>query len=129
MGCRSIKISVRSGKISIWISNRNKNRLDKPYRSRKYSCGVGAGGFGNLYKGKEDTLGYWELYGTEINRSDSENRWVNSQEVDKTTRRYRWNAVWTDKTNGQWRRSGIFIVNFEHISHLILVFLLLTLSR
>ena len=28
-----------------------------------------------------------------------------------------------------WRRSGIFIVNFEHISHLVLVFLLLTLSR
>ena len=29
----------------------------------------------------------------------------------------------------QWRRSGIFIVNFEHIPHLVLVFLLLTLSR
>ena len=28
-----------------------------------------------------------------------------------------------------WRRSGIFIVNFEHITHLALVFLLLTLSR
>ena len=28
-----------------------------------------------------------------------------------------------------WRRSGIFIVNFEQISHLALVFLLLTLSR
>ena len=27
------------------------------------------------------------------------------------------------------RRSGAFIVNFEHISHLVLVFLLLTLSR
>ena len=26
------------------------------------------------------------------------------------------------------RRSGVFIVNFEHISHLVLVFLLLTLS-
>ena len=26
-------------------------------------------------------------------------------------------------------RSGIFIVNFEHISHLVLLFLLLTLSR
>ena len=26
-------------------------------------------------------------------------------------------------------RSGVFIVNFEHISHLVLVFLLLTLSR
>ena len=29
----------------------------------------------------------------------------------------------------QWRRSGVFFVNFEHISHLVLVFLLLTLSR
>ena len=29
----------------------------------------------------------------------------------------------------QWRRSGVFIVNFEHISHLVLVLLLLTLSR
>ena len=28
----------------------------------------------------------------------------------------------------QWRHSGVFIVNFEHISHLALVFLLLTLS-
>ena len=27
----------------------------------------------------------------------------------------------------QWRRSGVFIVNFEHISHLVLVFLLLNL--
>ena len=27
----------------------------------------------------------------------------------------------------QWRRFGIFIVNFEHISHLVLVFSLLTL--
>ena len=29
----------------------------------------------------------------------------------------------------QWRRSDVFIVNFEHISHLVLVFLLLTLSK
>ena len=28
-----------------------------------------------------------------------------------------------------WCRSVVFIVNFEHISHLVLVFLLLTLSR
>ena len=26
-----------------------------------------------------------------------------------------------------WRRVGVFVVNFEHISHLVLVFLLLTL--
>ena len=29
----------------------------------------------------------------------------------------------------QWRRSGVFIVNFEHISHLALVFLLLILNK
>ena len=29
----------------------------------------------------------------------------------------------------QWRRSDVFIVNFEHISLLVLVFLLLTLNR
>ena len=29
----------------------------------------------------------------------------------------------------QWHPSGVFIVNFEHISHLVLVFLLLTLNR
>ena len=28
-----------------------------------------------------------------------------------------------------WRRSGVFILNFEHIPHLVLVFLLLTLNR
>ena len=28
-----------------------------------------------------------------------------------------------------WLCSGVFIVNFEHISHLVLVFLLLTLNR
>ena len=27
-----------------------------------------------------------------------------------------------------WHRSGVFIVNFEHVSHLVLVFLLLTLN-
>ena len=29
----------------------------------------------------------------------------------------------------QWRRSGVFIVNFDHILHLVLVFLLLTLNN
>ena len=31
-------------------------------------------------------------------------------------------------STSQWRRSDIFIDNFEHISHLVLVFLLLTLN-
>ena len=29
----------------------------------------------------------------------------------------------------QWCHYGVFIVNFEHMSHLVLVFLLLTLNR
>ena len=29
----------------------------------------------------------------------------------------------------QWHRSGVFIINFEYISHLVLVFLLFTLSK
>ena len=29
----------------------------------------------------------------------------------------------------QWRRTGVFIVNFEHISHIALMCLLLTLNR
>ena len=46
----------------------------------------------------------------------------------------KWPYVWVEiskikLTQYQWRRSGIFIVNFEHISHLVLVFLLLTLSK
>ena len=30
---------------------------------------------------------------------------------------------------GHLRRTGVFIVNFEHISHLVIVFPLLTLSK
>ena len=33
-----------------------------------------------------------------------------------------------DQNTLQWRSSGVFIVNFGHISHLVLVFLLLTLT-
>ena len=29
----------------------------------------------------------------------------------------------------QWRRSGVFIINFEHILHIFLVILLLTLEK
>ena len=29
----------------------------------------------------------------------------------------------------QWRRSGIFVVNFEHVLHLFLMFLLLTFEQ
>ena len=35
----------------------------------------------------------------------------------------------TRKTWRHWRRSSVFIVNFEYISHIFLVFLLLTLNK
>ena len=40
-------------------------------------------------------------------------------------------SKFTIKTPGrrQWRRSAVFIANFEHISHLALVFLSLTFTR
>ena len=48
-----------------------------------------------------------------------------------TRKRYKTCSKLTIKTSEQhqWRRSGVFIVNFEHISHLFLVLLLLTLNR
>ena len=46
---------------------------------------------------------------------------------NKTRKRYEICSKLTIKTQER-RRSGVFIFNFEHISHLFLVFLLLTLS-
>ena len=48
-----------------------------------------------------------------------------------TRARYETCSKLTIKTpeRGLWHRFGVFIVNLEHISHLVLVFLLLTLSR
>ena len=45
----------------------------------------------------------------------------------KTRARYEICSKLTIKTR-YWRRSGVFIVNFDDISHLLLVFLLLTLN-
>ena len=38
------------------------------------------------------------------------------------------NKLTIDYNQSHWRLSSAFIVNFEHISHLVLVFLLLTLN-
>ena len=43
--------------------------------------------------------------------------------------RYVRNSYIKTPERGQWRRSGVFNVNFEYISHLVLVFLLLTLNK
>ena len=48
-----------------------------------------------------------------------------------TRRRFEICSKLTIKTpeRRHWRRSGAFIVNFEHISHLFLAFLFLTLNK
>ena len=48
-----------------------------------------------------------------------------------TTKRFKICSKLTIKTleRRQWRLCGVFIVNFKHISHLFLVFLMLTLSK
>ena len=50
--------------------------------------------------------------------------------VKKTPERHYWprSGVFIVNFEHILRRSGVFIVNFEHISHLVLVFLLLTLN-
>ena len=52
--------------------------------------------------------------------------------VNNRNTRTRWEICWnlTIKTQErcQWCRSGVFIVNFEHISNLVLMILLLTLN-
>ena len=40
-----------------------------------------------------------------------------------------WNMFKVDNKNTRKRRSGVFIVNFEQISHLFLVFLLLPMNK
>ena len=42
---------------------------------------------------------------------------------------HRWSSIFPSASIFHRRRSRVFIVNFEHISHFVLVFLLLTLSR
>ena len=51
--------------------------------------------------------------------------------IENTRTRCEMSSKLTIKTpeRRQWPCSGVFIVNFEDISHLVLVFLLLTLSR
>ena len=58
------------------------------------------------------------IYLLKVNNRNTRTRCEISSELTKKTPERR-----------HWRRSGAFIVNFEHISHLVLVFLLLTLNR
>ena len=53
---------------------------------------------------------------------------VNNRNIRKRCEMCSKLVIWTPKQR-QWRRSGDFIVNFEHISHFFLVFLLLILTK
>ena len=57
------------------------------------------------------------IYLLKVNKKNTRTRWEICSELTIKTQERR-----------QWRRSDVFIVNFEHISHLIQVFLLLTLN-
>ena len=67
-----------------------------------------------------------------VNNRNTETRCeICSKLTTKTPKWRHWRSELTIKKPEwrQWRRSGVFIVNFEHILHLVLVFLLLTLSK
>ena len=49
-------------------------------------------------------------------------------DIKKQRRHTKGVALIADKLHRHWRRSGAFIVNFEHVSNLALVFLFLTLN-
>ena len=58
------------------------------------------------------------IYLFKVNNRNTRKRWeISSKLTIKTPERH------------HWRRSGFFIVHFEHISHLFQVFLLLTLNK
>ena len=60
------------------------------------------------------------IYLLKVNKSNTRTRCeICSKLLIKTPEQRQWR---------QWRRSGVFIVNFEHTSHLALVFLLSTLN-
>ena len=53
---------------------------------------------------------------------------VNSKTLEKIRSMFKVNNKKTRMTSA-WRRPGVFIVNFEHVSHLFLVFLVLTWNK
>ena len=54
--------------------------------------------------------------------------WTKSNRNTRTRREIYSKLIITTPERCHWRRSGVFIVNFEHLPHLVLVFLLLTLD-
>ena len=78
-----------------------------------------------------DKLSSVEFYDGFIQYNNSANNYL--FKISKRNRRkiFEICSKLTIKTSEQchWRRSGVFIVNFEHISHLFLVFLMLTFPK
>ena len=72
---------------------------------------------GNVKQGLIASLNPADNYMFKVNNRNNRTRCECSKLTVKTAEQH------------QWRRSFVFTVNFQHISHLVLVFLLLTLSR
>ena len=71
--------------------------------------------FQRLYQLKQKTVDDKDIYGWSISQPA-----LSCSKLTKETLEQGVKYV----QRRQWRRSGFFIVNFEHISHLVLVFLL-----
>ena len=76
-----------------------------------------------MWTGWTDSLSYFCGYFTPCT-----NRWHDFLTPFLDVNKYSMSTVFFLAQLGQWCHSGVFIVNFEHISHLVLVFLLLTLG-
>ena len=93
-------INLNNQQVLYWISD-----VFKGYTEMQHRCEVD--------QLKSYSSCFW-YFSTICRRKRSE---ISSKSTIKTPERRRW------------RRSSVFIVNFEHISHLFLVFILLTLNK
>ena len=100
------KINKKSFKKYDWKKNQDNQEFLKIFKTISYLLQVIGNG--------EIPVGIYLL------RVNTRNTWTSCEICSKLTI--------TTPDRRQWRRSGVFIVNFEHVSHLLLVFLLLTLN-
>ena len=100
------KINKKSFKKYDWKKNQDNQEFLKIYKTISYLLQVIGNG--------EIPVGIYLL------RVNTRNTWTRCEICSKLTI--------TTPDRRQWRRSGVFIVNFEHVSYLLLVFLLLTLN-
>ena len=102
--------------IIVWLNN----SVDSQYIS------------GSICKISITTISYWPFHATGLFLYPvriTENLWFSNVFRGHRKIPLEWKRMIIQSSKVAWRRPGIFIVNFEHISHLVLVFLLLTLSR